>query len=67
LNQKVDQEWTRKMTRDEIDLQQSDDMDLLVEVSDQALEAACGGLMQGLPTLAFGSYCFTCRPHVHQG
>jgi hypothetical protein len=55
------------MTRDEIDLQQSDDMDLLVEVSDQALEAACGGLMQGSPTLAFGSYCFTCRPHVHLG
>jgi hypothetical protein len=30
-------------------------MDLLVEVSDQALEAACDGLMQGSPTLAFGS------------
>jgi hypothetical protein len=55
------------MTRDEIDLQQSDDMDLLVEVPDQALEAPCGGLMQGSPTLALGSYCFTCRPHVHQG
>jgi hypothetical protein len=51
------------MTRDEIDLQQSDDMDLLIEVSDQALEAVCGGLMQGSPTLAFGSYCFACRPH----
>ena len=55
------------MTRDEIDLQQSDDMDLLVEVSDQALEAACDGLMQGSPTLAFGSYCFTCRSHLHRG
>jgi hypothetical protein len=55
------------MTHDEIDLQQSDDMDLLFEISDQALEAACGGLMQGPSTLAFGSYCFTCRPQLHQG
>ena len=55
------------MTRDEIDRRQSDDMVLLVEVSDQALEAACGGLMQGSQTLAFGSYWFTCRPHLHQG
>ena len=38
------------MTRDEIDLQQSDDMDLVVEVSDQGLDTACGGLMQGSPT-----------------
>jgi hypothetical protein len=38
------------MTRDEIDLQQGDDMDLLVEVSDEALEATCGVLMQGSPT-----------------
>jgi hypothetical protein len=38
------------MTRDKIDLQQSDDMDLLVEVFDEALEATCGGLMQGSPT-----------------
>jgi hypothetical protein len=45
------------MTRDEIDLQQSDDMDLLVEIPDQVLEATCGGLLQGPPTLAFGSYC----------
>jgi hypothetical protein len=55
------------MTRDEIGLQQSDDMDLLVEVSDQELEAACAGLMQGSPTLAFGSYRFTRRPHLHRG
>jgi hypothetical protein len=55
------------MTRDEIDVQQSDVMDLPVEVSDEALEAACGGLMQGSATLAFGSYCFTCRPHLHRG
>jgi hypothetical protein len=54
------------MTRDEIDLQQSDEMALLVEVSDQALEASCGALMQGSPTLAFGSYCFTCRPHLNR-
>jgi hypothetical protein len=53
------------MTRDEIDLRQSDEIDLLVEVSDQALEAAYGGLMQGSQTLASGSYCFTCRPHLH--
>ena len=55
------------MTRDEIGLQQSDDMDLLVEVSGEELEAACVGLMQGSPTLAFGSCCFTCRPHLHRG
>jgi len=55
------------MTRDETDLQQSDVMDLPVEVSNEALEAACSGLMQGSPTLAFGSYCFTCRPHLHRG
>ena len=37
--------WVCEMTRGEIDLQQSDDMDVLV-VSDEALEeAACGGLM----------------------
>jgi hypothetical protein len=51
------------MTRGEIDLQQSDDMDVLV-VSDEVLEeAACGGLMRGSPTLAYGSYCFACRSH----
>jgi hypothetical protein len=54
-----------EMTRHEIDLQQSDDADLLVEVSDESLEVACG-LMQGSPTLAFGSYCFTCRPHLQR-
>ena len=37
------------MTRDAMDLQPTDDMDLLVEVSDQALAAACGGLMRGSP------------------
>ena len=37
--------WVCKMIRGEIDLQQSEDMDVLV-VSDEALEeAACGGLM----------------------
>jgi hypothetical protein len=35
------------MTRDGMDLQLGDDMDLLVEVSDQALAAACGALVQG--------------------
>jgi hypothetical protein len=55
------------MTRGEIDLQQSDDMDVLV-VSDEALEeAACGGLVRGSPTLAYGSYCFACRPHFVSG
>ena len=53
------------MSCDEADLQQGDDMDLLVQVSDEALEATGGGLMQGLPTLAYGSYCLTCRPHLH--
>jgi len=39
------------MTRDEIDLQPSGDMDLLLlEVSDEALGATGGGLMQGSPT-----------------
>jgi hypothetical protein len=56
-----------EMTCEEIDLRQGDDIDLLVEVSDQALEVACGGLMQGSQTLAFGSYCFTCRPYLHRG
>ena len=37
--------WVCEITPGEIDLQQSDDMDVLV-VSDGALEeAACGGLM----------------------
>jgi hypothetical protein len=51
------------MTRDKIDLQQSDDMTLLMELSDEALEVGCGELMHRSPTLAYGSYCFTCRPH----
>jgi hypothetical protein len=51
------------MTRDKIDLQQSDDVNLLMELSDEALEVACGGLMHVSPTLAYGSYCFTCRPY----
>jgi hypothetical protein len=51
------------MTCGEIDPQQNDDMDLLMELSDEALEVACGELMHGSPTLAYGSYCFTCRPH----
>jgi hypothetical protein len=37
------------MTRDEIDLQQNSDMDLLVEVSDEPLKATCGGLAKGSP------------------
>jgi hypothetical protein len=53
------------MTCDETELQLADDMDLLVQVSDQALEAACDALMRGFSTLAYGSYCFTCRPHLH--
>ena len=51
------------MTCDEIDPQQNDDMDLLMELSDEASEVACGELMHGSPTLAYGSHCFTCRPH----
>ena len=37
------------MTHDEIDPPQSDDMDLLVKVSDEALEAACDELTRGVP------------------
>jgi hypothetical protein len=37
------------MTRDGMDLQPSDNMVLLAEVSDQASEAACDGLTQGSP------------------
>jgi hypothetical protein len=48
------------MTRDEIDRQQSDDMDLPVEVSDQALEDACGGLMQGSPDLTASPVALVC-------
>src|SRR5262249_41996688 len=48
--------WICEMTCNEIDLQQSEHMDFVVEVSDQALEAACDVLIQG-STLAFGSYC----------
>jgi hypothetical protein len=33
------------------------------QLSDEALEVACGELMHGSPALAYGSYCFTCRPH----
>jgi hypothetical protein len=51
------------MTCGEIDPQQNDAMDLLMELSDEALEVACGELMHGSPALAYGSYCFTCRPH----
>jgi hypothetical protein len=51
------------MTCDEIDPQQNDDMDLVMELSDEALQVAYGELMDGSPTLAYGSYCFTCRPH----
>jgi hypothetical protein len=43
-----------EMTRDEIDPQYSDDIDLLVEESDEALEGTCGGLMRGFSTLAYG-------------
>jgi hypothetical protein len=57
--------WICEMTNDETDPQQSDDMDLLVEVFDEALEAACGELARGFPTLAYGSYCFTCRHHLY--
>jgi hypothetical protein len=38
-------------------------MVLLIELSDEALEVACGGPRCGSPTLAYGSHCFTCRPH----
>jgi hypothetical protein len=53
------------MTDDEINFQKSEKISLLFEVSDEALEA-CGGL-GGSPTLAYTSYCFTCRPHLRSG
>jgi len=55
------------MTRDPIDLQQIKKIDLSAEKSDEGLEAVCGGLMGGSPTLAHGSYCLTCRPYLHWG
>jgi hypothetical protein len=33
---------------------------LTLVVSDEALEIAAGSNAEGVPTLAFGSYCFTC-------
>jgi hypothetical protein len=47
--------WICEMTGEEINLRQSEKMALLLEVSDEALEAACGGL-GGSPTLAYASY-----------
>jgi hypothetical protein len=56
-----------EMVRDEINLGQYENAVLLLEVSDEALEAACFVLLWRSPTLVFGSYCFTCRPHLHPG
>ena len=58
--------WICEMTRDEIDLQQSEDVDLMVEVSDEALEAACGGL-GGSPTPAYESYLLHLSPSIAFG
>ena len=49
------------MTGDEINLRQSEKMALLLEVSDKALEAACGGL-GGSSTLADASYLLHLSP-----
>jgi hypothetical protein len=41
------------------DLNQTDEDILGDEVSDEAVEAACVA-PGGFPTLAYGTYCFTC-------
>jgi hypothetical protein len=55
--------WISEMTPDQIDLQQTDDRDLLVNVSDEALEAARGGVIQGSPTEHTAPYCGEFRQH----
>jgi hypothetical protein len=45
------------------DLNQADEEILRVETSDEAVEAA--SLAPGrLPTLLYGTYCFTCPPMI---
>jgi hypothetical protein len=51
------------MEGDEINLRQSEKMALLLEVSDEALEAACGGL-GGSPTPAHESYLLHLSPSI---
>ena len=43
-----------------INHQIDDEMILIDEVSDEALEAAAVVALGGLPTLMYGTYCFTC-------
>jgi hypothetical protein len=50
----------REMKSD-IYLRQTEEMTSFEE-SDEALEGASGGLLGRFPTLAYGSYCFTCCP-----
>jgi hypothetical protein len=43
------------------DLNQTDEeMILRDEVSDEAVEVAASGATGGIPTLAYGTYCFAC-------
>jgi hypothetical protein len=53
------------MINAEINFQKSQEMSHLFELSDDEL-AACSGL-GGSPTLAYASYCFTCRPLLRSG
>jgi hypothetical protein len=50
--------WRAKSMRDCND-QTDEETILREEVSDEALEAACGA-PQGLPTLMHNTYCFAC-------
>ena len=48
------------MDSQSVGFQESKEEVLIYRVSDEALEAASGSNSEGVPTLAFGSYCFTC-------
>ncbi len=48
------------MNGTEIDSDRTDEATLTDEVSDEALEGACGARAGAAPTLLNNSYCFTC-------
>jgi len=43
-----------------IDYQIDEEMILIDEVSDEAMEAAAFAALRGLPTLMYRTYCFAC-------